>query len=58
MNDDSVNDGTGTCTSDYDNNSGYCGNYDTADFISATLCCVCGGGTYSERKHLFLLRNK
>jgi hypothetical protein len=29
----------------YDINIGSCGGYDTDDFIAASLCCVCGGGT-------------
>jgi hypothetical protein len=39
-------------TSDYDNNPGWCGNYDGTteefgEFNSADQCCACGGGTTS-----------
>ena len=30
----------------YYGNSGWCGGYDTADFNSAEMCCVCGGGDW------------
>jgi len=28
----------------YTQNPGWCGGYDTAEFISREMCCVCGGG--------------
>lgn len=28
----------------YAHNPGFCGSYDTVDFIAADLCCGCGGG--------------
>ena len=37
---DSVGDGCDW----YDNNSGSCGYYDTADFKANEMCCSCGGG--------------
>ena len=28
----------------YENNPGWCGNYDDDDFIANEMCCACGGG--------------
>ena len=28
----------------YDPHPGYCGLFDTADFISQSMCCACNGG--------------
>ena len=44
VNDDSVGDSYGdTCTDYYDANPSECGNYDSADFVAADLCCACTG---------------
>ena len=44
VNDDSVGDSYGdTCTDYYDANPTECGNYDSADFVAADLCCACTG---------------
>ena len=29
----------------YERNSGYCGYYDTEDFVASAMCCTCGGGS-------------
>ena len=34
----------GSCADPYDDNVGYCGQYDDSDFSSLDMCCVCGGG--------------
>ena len=45
LNNDTVVDSYGdTCSEWYDNYPNTCGEYDTVDFVSANLCCACGGG--------------
>ena len=29
----------------YERNPGYCGNFDTVDFVASAMCCTCGGGS-------------
>ena len=43
----SSNDGSGNTCAYYSlsGNSGDCGSFDDGDFVAATLCCACGGGT-------------
>ena len=33
---------------EYNNNPGWCDNYDDDDFISTEMCCICGGGEMIE----------
>jgi len=50
VNDDSVADSYGDTCSGYYTDESACGSYDTDDFVSAEMCCVCGGGSsyYSD----------
>jgi hypothetical protein len=48
VNDDSIVDYRGdanTCSSWYDDHPEDCDLYNTDDFIAASLCCACGGGS-------------
>jgi len=44
-----TNNGFGDTTGDqcdwYERNPGYCGNFDTLDFVASAMCCTCGGGS-------------
>ena len=44
-----TNYGLGDITGDqcewYERNPGFCGDYDTTDFIASAMCCTCGGGS-------------
>ena len=38
-------DTSGDTCNDYTSYPHWCGNYDDSDFISNSMCCICGGGT-------------
>jgi hypothetical protein len=44
INDDSTVDEFGDTCSDWYDDMGGCGNWDTADFVAGEQCCACGGG--------------
>ena len=40
-----LGDSYGDTCAEYVGNEGWCGNYDTAEFVSNDMCCACGGGS-------------
>jgi hypothetical protein len=42
-----INDGADDCD-DYAQNTGWCGRFDTDEFLSEQMCCACNGGDRSE----------
>merc|ERR1712156_296522 len=43
-----IGDSYGDHCEEYLDNTNWCGNYDTEEFISGEMCCACGGGSSGE----------
>ena len=45
-----ITDSYGDGCAEYANNIGWCGNYDSENFLSTEMCCACGGGETVEEE--------